>query len=176
MRASIFFVNSKSVKNQLRVASQTYWRTVKQWWINTPERALDRAYVAALILQSLAPSSRKTHDHISNPFVDHTGARRAIPQGSFEKLLSIMLSILRLRLAEFKVSHSILGHPRASHAELLQRIDDTLKKLKVIDDAIAQTVTQQNSSEWLSRSQSPSNDIDSEPYVVTINVQATKVP
>jgi hypothetical protein len=126
-----------------------YFRSSNRWFLRTPERALNEAYDAALMLKNL----EDTHfggNRISTEY--STYSRSA--QNYFQAELKKYLDIIKLRLAEFKTSSSILrvsgssigssvgvsvGDRNFQEANL-QRLDnganDVLKKLRFIDEVL----------------------------------------
>jgi hypothetical protein len=126
-----------------------YFRSSNRWFLRTPERALNEAYDAALMLKNL----EDTHfggNRISTEY--STYSRSA--QNYFQAELKKYLDIIKLRLAEFKTSSSIIRvsgssvgssmgssmSDRTFQETNLQRLDnganDILRKLRFIDEVL----------------------------------------
>jgi hypothetical protein len=120
-------------------------QAVSQWLYQTPERALDQAYDAALLIKAIEDEYFEG-DRI-NP--------RALPDGGgvyryLEDDLNRYLRIIKLRLSEFKASRSVLSlsDPRLSGINLYRWVnpeDDPhsperfavrLEKLRFIDEIL----------------------------------------
>jgi CemA family len=125
-----------------------YVRNAENWYLTTPDRALDEAYDAALMIQA-----------IEN---EHFGGQKIKPEHSqslgqeaftyFEQEREKYLKVLRLRLTEFRSSRSTLSltNPKASRRELTDRFPAlpsdrsaiVLEKLKFIDQVLARYQSQ----------------------------------
>jgi hypothetical protein len=126
-------------------------RAANQWFIKTPERALDEAYEAALMIKSI----EDTHFDgglISSDYGNYSGSVNAYFQAELKKYLNIA----KVRLAEFKASSSVFrasnlaNRPNRPSSEIqlnqdadnLQTIDVidrpamVLKKLKFVDEVL----------------------------------------
>ncbi|MGI0494250.1 proton extrusion protein PcxA [Alkalinema pantanalense CENA528] len=89
---------------------RAYLQRAEQWYLTTPDRALDEAYDAALMIQALE------NEHFG-------GQKIGSPQGEvgqetyayFEQELNKHLKTIRLRLSEFRLSRSTLNvtNPKA---------------------------------------------------------------
>jgi hypothetical protein len=125
---------------------QNSLRNINTWLRRTPERALDEAYEAALLIKALEDA------HFGgNPISRNYGNYGESAQSYFQAELKKYLDIIRIRLFEFKASSSILRIPNQRITEI-QMTDDTvdprsinvidrpaviLKKLRFIDDILA---------------------------------------
>ncbi|KAM3113950.1 hypothetical protein [Phormidesmis sp. 146-33] len=157
------FVKSKG---HLHKTCQASWQAAKQWFLSTPERALDRAYSAALLIKSLEYESFEA-SKIPNYSTE------SMVQANFGKFLSI----IHLRLAEFKASHSMLGHPNSTCAETLKRINTNVEKLQIIDEVLDQYLIEQHSRILpLFQKKGPAQSRTYSSSPITIDVQATKIP
>ncbi len=121
-------------------------RFSKRWLFKTPERALDDAYEAALRIKAI----EDTHfggGRISPEYGNYGSSVRSYFQSELQKYLNIA----KVRLAEFKVSSSVLGLSTqpiteiqldeqpvdASRINIIDQPALILKKLRLIDDVMA---------------------------------------
>ena len=122
-----------------------YVRHAENWYLTTPDRALDEAYDAALMIQA-----------IEN---EHFKGLKILPQNSnnlgqeafiyFDQEREKHLKLLKLRLSEFRLSRSTVDatNPRESllrsdRALTADRSTAILEKLKFIDQVIARYPSQ----------------------------------
>ena len=118
---------------------------MNQWFFQTPERALDQAYDASLIIKALED------EYFGGQKIDpqHLTAGNQV-YSYFEEELQKYLNITRLRLAEFKASRSVLSlsDPRLSgiswrnnrmrdEEDMSDRLALRLEKLRFIDDILS---------------------------------------
>jgi hypothetical protein len=83
---------------------KTLFRYAHRWFRQTPERALDQAYDAALKIRSIE------NEHFNGqPISTETGDYGDRVINYFKSELKQSLSIIQTRLAEFNTSRSILG-------------------------------------------------------------------
>jgi hypothetical protein len=123
----------------------------KQWFYQTPERALNQAYNSALTIKSIEDEYFQG-SKISNDSTDGSDLSNnlmSFVRADVEK----ELMIAKLRLAEFKTSCSILSIP----------VSDHLDKLSFLDEVLAKYTSQPNPSD------SQPNPSDSQP-----NLSASK--
>ena len=82
----------------------TFLRSAQQWYLDTPERSLDEAYKAALLIKAIED--------------EHFGGRKISPEfanfgrntmAMFQSELRKHLKTIRMRLVEFNASRSIFG-------------------------------------------------------------------
>ncbi|HEY9655126.1 MAG TPA: proton extrusion protein PcxA, partial [Crinalium sp.] len=108
----------------------------RQWYEQTPERALDQAYAAALMIQAIED------EHFDGqPISTETAKYGANSKAVFQEDLRKCLKIATLRLSEFKASRFIFntadtsGNARQGAASLAnsERAAVILEKLKFID-------------------------------------------
>lgn len=125
----------------------TIWTRLKQslyaaraWYEQTPERALDQAYAAALMIRSLED------EHFEGkPISTVTAKYGANSNAVFQEELRKCLKIATLRLSEFKASRFVFntadasGNARKGAASLAnkERSAVILEKLKFIDTVLA---------------------------------------
>ncbi|MCC5638315.1 proton extrusion protein PcxA [Nostoc sp. CHAB 5844] len=143
-------------RDLLRQKVYEYWEVMKQWFINTPERSLTQAYEAAQKIRNIEI------EHFNNQIISAASVSETPNVMSYwQSILRQNLTIIKLRLAEFQTSRSLL---EISHPVLLN-------KLQFIDEVIAkyqqQTVILSNINQ---QSTSKSIKIDSEIYQNTSNL------
>jgi hypothetical protein len=113
MKASLPFTNNK----RYLIAASQYLQATKEWFLRTPERALNQAYNAVMQIKSIEDEylseSAKSSDYLIS-FVETDFARE--------------LAIAKLRLAEFKASCLVLGVPVSAHLDKLTFMDGVLAK------------------------------------------------
>jgi hypothetical protein len=111
----------------------------RQWYEQTPERALDQAYAAALMIQAIED------EHFDGkPISTETAKYGANSKAVFQEELRKCLKIATLRLSEFKASRFIFntadtsGNARQGAASLAnsERAAVILEKLKFIDTVL----------------------------------------
>ena len=113
--------------------------TARQWYEQTPERALDQAYAAALMIQAIED------EHFDGePISTETAKYGANSKAVFQEELRKCLKIATLRLSEFKASRFLFntadasGNARQGAASLAnsERAAVILEKLKFIDTVL----------------------------------------
>jgi hypothetical protein len=124
-------------------------RAANQWFLNTPERALDQAYKAALMIKAIE-DEHFGGKKISADSTDQSSSVVAY----FESDLYKYLQTIRLRLTEFKSSRSVfsgsepkrintssieaIGNPAQYYPlELNEKQSIVIEKLNFIDEIIA---------------------------------------
>ncbi|WNZ43863.1 proton extrusion protein PcxA [Leptolyngbya boryana CZ1] len=155
-------MNNNSLLSQLR----NYVRRAEQWYLETPDRALDQAYDAALKIRA-----------IEN---EHFGGQKISPRATqlrgnalayFEKDLQKYLRNIRMRLTEFHRSRSALAITNPNQtADTLRTIETTevgtdrfvptvqdkpsitLEKLRFIDEVLMRYADEQLTLEAVSAS------------------------
>ena len=122
-----------------------YVRHAENWYLTTPDRALDEAYDAALMIQA-----------IEN---EHFKGQKILPQNSnnlgqeafiyFDQEREKHSKLLKIRLTEFRLSRSTVdatnpkeGRQRSDRALTDDRSTAILEKLKFIDQVIARYPSQ----------------------------------
>lgn len=118
MKASTF-VNSRVSFTKLK----EYLHSAKQWFYQTPERALEQAYQAALNIKSI---ENECFDggKISDKSANENGQLMSGTRPVFDTFLNIA----KLRLAEFKVSHLVISTLSSADIEKLKLINEVLAK------------------------------------------------
>ncbi|HEY9891776.1 MAG TPA: proton extrusion protein PcxA, partial [Candidatus Sericytochromatia bacterium] len=124
-------------------------RAANQWFLNTPERALDQAYKAALMIKAIEDE----HFHGKKIAANSTEQSSSVV-AYFESDLYKYLQTVRVRLAEFKSSRSVftgsepkrinttsidaIGNPsRYYPLEINEKQSIIIEKLRFIDEIIA---------------------------------------
>jgi CemA family len=142
---------------------------LKRWYLETPDRALDQAYDAALMIRAIelehfggnkiSAASRNTSENVL---------------AYFQAELDKALKIIRIRLSEFKLSRSTLdlANPNASvrqlttiHSPNLSQYANgadkpavTLEKLKFIDEILARYAPEKPAIEVSSKALVPTSN------------------
>jgi hypothetical protein len=163
MKASIFFAKNKG-----------YLQFAKQWFFKTPDRALNRAYAAALIIKSLEYEYFYS-DKIPTNSTQYNDFMMLVSQAKFRKLLIV----IQLRLTEFQASNSVIIYPKLTHAETIKRINENVEKLRVIDAVLNKYIPKKKSLSGRKVDQNNQNNpskVSNPPSLITIEVPATKVP
>lgn len=119
IKASIF-PNSQVSVTKLK----EYLQSTNQWISQTPERALEQAYQAALKIKSIENEYFDGGEISANSVNENSYLIMTVLQADLEKYLIIT----KLRLAEFNVSCSIIGTLNSAHLEKLKLIDEVLNK------------------------------------------------
>jgi hypothetical protein len=122
------------------------FRAANQWFVRTPERALDEAYEAAMRIRSIE-DNHFGGGRISSTYGNYSSSTQAYFQGELRKYLNTA----KVRLAEFKTSNTLLQLSNQSITEVQMREADAddyrvsivdqpaliLRKLQAIDEVIA---------------------------------------
>lgn len=131
----------RSVTHRIR----SYLQNVNRWFHQTPERALDQAYEAALAIQAIE------NEHFSGGAITPNADQLSRTVAAyFQRELQKCLSLIRLRLSEFQLSQTIVGSGRSqgraialtsldhrSASGMAQSISPmAIEKLKLIDDVL----------------------------------------
>lgn len=106
------------MNNAFSSGLQKYWRTARQWFFTTPERALDEAYGAALKIKQIEDQ------HFGGSKISADNGYGEAVSAYFQSELQRYLSIARMRLMEFKTSNRIVRRspPQAPPGQLVTRI------------------------------------------------------
>lgn len=126
----------------LHSASQTYWRSSREWFLKTPERSLNRAYNAAVMIKMIEEEF-SGDDRVCTDSICINNDQKIALKAGFEKK---MLSILKLRLAEFKFSCSMLGTLKSTGTEKFKFIGGNVGKLRFIDEVLEKYVAREKST------------------------------
>jgi hypothetical protein len=113
--------------NSLRHKIVNFWHSTFLWFNNTPERAIAQAYKAAQTIREIENEhfngNKISSEYISPELASHTLSIVAYWQAS----LNNNLNIIKIRLAEYRLSFPLIN---TSNQELLE-------KLKFIDEVVA---------------------------------------
>ena len=117
------------MRNSFAASVRSYFRNSNRWFLRTPERALDQAYDAAVIIKGLEDA------HFGgNRVAFDSGNYSRSAQSYFESELKKNLDIIKIRLTEFKASSSILRLSSQATTEVqLGEESGDLFSLNVID-------------------------------------------
>jgi hypothetical protein len=156
MKATSFFTNGKSY---LHETSHEYLHATKTWFFKTPERALDRAYNAALTIKSIEDEYFQGSKILTDS-TDSSDYLMSFVQADFAR----ELTIAKVRMAEFKTSCLVLGVPTSAY----------LDKLSFLDGVLAKYVAQPKKSPALATlppvAKVESNQVESKPIAAEIAV------
>jgi CemA family len=122
------------------------FRKAQQWLARTPERALNQAYEAAQMIDAI---EKEYFD--GNPISSRYGNYGESAQTYFQGELKKYLNLIRLRMAEFRISNSVLraSDPRIMEIQLPAPAEDGFtvdvidkpavffRKLRFIDEVLA---------------------------------------
>ncbi|MBW4524488.1 MAG: proton extrusion protein PcxA [Phormidium tanganyikae FI6-MK23] len=155
-------MNNNSLLSQLRA----YVRRAEQWYLETPDRALDQAYDAALKIKAIE------NEHFGGKKIASPSTQlRGNAFDYFESDLQKYLRVIRMRLTEFRQSRSALAitNPNKTVQEIrtietteigssrfVPTVRDkpsiTLEKLRFIDEILARYADEQLTLEAVSTS------------------------
>ncbi|MBE9011607.1 proton extrusion protein PcxA [Pseudanabaenaceae cyanobacterium LEGE 13415] len=155
-------MNNTSLLSQLRA----YVRQAEQWYLETPDRALDQAYDAALKIKAIE------NEHFGGKKIaPHSTQLRGSAYEYFAADLQKYLRIIRMRLTEFRQSRAALSitNPNKKAQEIrtiettevgstrfVPTVRDkpaiTLEKLRFIDEILARYAEEQLTLEAVSTS------------------------
>ncbi|MCC0178839.1 proton extrusion protein PcxA [Waterburya agarophytonicola K14] len=107
-----------------------YSRNSYQWFVDTPTRALDKAYLAALNIKSLEANYLASQDR-------EQAVNRPAVINYLEADIDKYLAIIKVNLAEFKVSRYFLKYPQDCWSKIIL-IEEVLTKYRT--DLIQATV------------------------------------
>lgn len=117
------------MRNSFLDSLKNYLQAANQWLLRTPERALDEAYEAAIAIKTL----EDTHFG-GNKISPDSGNYGKSAQTYFRSELKRNLDVIKLRLAEFKLSGSIVRLSNQSITEVqLEDNPSDLRQINVID-------------------------------------------
>ncbi|PAX47328.1 proton extrusion protein PcxA [Brunnivagina elsteri] len=113
--------------NSIRYKIVNFWRSTYNWFTNTPERAIAQAYKAAETIREIE------NEHFNGNKIAPESISPELPNYSssiiiyWQASLNTNLKIIKIRLAEYRLSFPLIN---TSNQELLE-------KLKFIDDVTA---------------------------------------
>lgn len=131
----------------------SYLLTAQQWYLKTPERSLDEAYKAALVIKAIEDESFN-----GKKIAPESATYGSSVMAYFQSELDKQLKNIRMRLTEFKVSRSVFSSSNQTIVRLakndgttpvkdsfaIQTINNPsliLEKLRFIDEVLAKYIT-----------------------------------
>lgn len=127
MKSSFFTKNTNFIREKVK----KYWDSSHKWLVNTPERALEEAYEAAQIIKNIE--------------LEHFGNQKISPESVnytdnvmsyWEVYLNKNLTIIKAKLAEFRLARSITNTSNPVFLEKLNFIDEVIAKYSQ-DEAVS---------------------------------------
>ncbi|MEH2117641.1 proton extrusion protein PcxA [Nostoc sp.] len=118
--------------NLLRQNLKEYLRSLQYWFLDTPERALLEAQQAAQRIKNIE-SEHFGNKKISSESVNYTENVMSYWQGYLDK----NLTIIKIRLAEFRLSRGIVNISNSVLLEKLKVIDEIVEKYAIKDELIS---------------------------------------
>ncbi|NJN87034.1 MAG: proton extrusion protein PcxA [Leptolyngbyaceae cyanobacterium SL_7_1] len=133
--------SSPNSRNNLFNTLKGYAQAANDWFLRTPNRALDDAYEAALMIRSI----EETHFG-GNRIAPNYGTYSKSVESYFQSELNKYLTTIKIRLAEFKTSKSILQLSNRSVA-----IDRPITEIDLSQDSQPNTISITNRSSLILR-------------------------
>ncbi|MBE9036858.1 proton extrusion protein PcxA [aff. Roholtiella sp. LEGE 12411] len=161
MKHPSFKINTELLRQKLK----EYLRSLKQWYSDTPERSLLEAYQAAQSIRNIE-IQHFANQKISSASADYTENVMSYWQGYLNK----KLTIIKVRLAEFRLSRGIVTICDSAVLEKLKFIDEVLEKY-AIKDQLVYNSTSLPSSQPI---QSNLSEVKKQPN--SSNINGVKVP
>lgn len=143
----------KSITQQI----YSYLRSAQQWYLETPERSLDEAYKAALVIKAI-----EDQHFNGNKIAPESANYGASVMAYFQTELNKHLRTVRMRLTEFKATRSVFSSSEQSITKLAKNNGTTpvrdsfaiqtsnnsivLEKLRFIDEVLAKYTSTENIS------------------------------
>lgn len=145
----------------------SYLRAAQQWYLETPERSLDEAYKAALVIKAIED------EHFNGKKIALTSANYGDSvMAYFQTELKKQLKTVRMRLTEFRATRSVLSSSNQSITRLAKNNDTTpvkdsfaiqatnnssliLEKLRFIDEILAKYTSNEGISSSLVKTEPP---------------------
>jgi hypothetical protein len=128
MKSSFFTKHT----NFLREKVKNSWDSSHKWLVNTPERALEEAYQAAQIIKNIE--------------LEHFGNKKISPESVnytdnvmsyWQVYLNKNLTIIKAKLAEFRLARSITNTSNPVFLEKLNFIDEVIAKYSSEDEVVS---------------------------------------
>jgi CemA family len=117
------------MRNSFWNSVQSYFSNANQWLLRTPGRSLDEAYEAAQRIRAIE-NSHFGGGRISLNYGDYGTSAQNYFQGELKKYLDI----IKIRLAEFKLSSSVVRLSNQKITEIeVDRNSNSLSNINVID-------------------------------------------
>ena len=127
------------------MAIPSFVRKAQQWFLKTPERALDQAYEAARMIEAI-----ENEYFDGNPISRNYGNYGKSSQDYFQGELQKYLNLITLRMAEFRTSSTVLrvSDPKIMEVQVDNRQNDYalnlidkpaifFRKLEFVDEVLA---------------------------------------
>lgn len=138
-------------KPSLQQKFYSYLLSAQQWYLQTPERSLNEAYNAALMIKAIED--------------EHFNGNKIAPNANygnsvmvyFQLELKNYLKTVRMRLTEFKASRSIFVNPNSKITKPTKNSLTILEKLRFIDEILAKYSVDENRSALIKNPQIPTN-------------------
>ena len=139
----------------------SYLLTAQQWYLQTPERSLDEAYKAALVIKAIED------EHFNGKKIAPLSANYGDSvMAYFQAELNKQLKTIRMRLTEFKISRSVFSSSNQTITKLARNDGTTpandsfaiqprnnpsliLEKLRFIDEVLAKYTSSEDFSSAL---------------------------
>ncbi|OUL26767.1 proton extrusion protein PcxA [Nostoc sp. T09] len=161
MKASFFTKNTRLLRQKIK----DYISKVKQWIEDTPDRALLEAYEAAQIIRNIEI------EHFGNQKISvSTGNYTENVMSYWQGYLKKNLTIIKIKLAEFRLSRSLLDVSDSTILEKLQFIDEVISKYSPRDEQIASSAIVPISEPLQINNNEVNNKVDSS------NIKIRKAP
>jgi len=162
----------------------SYLRAAQMWYLDTPERSLDEAYKAALLIKAIE-DEHFNGKKIAPESVNYGDSVMAYFQSELKK----QLKTIRMRLVEFKASRSVFGSSNQTITKLARNNGSTsakdsfaiqprnnssliLEKLRFVDEIVAKYSSDETTTSSLVK---PPQVIQSEPKLKVEKQQSPPV-
>ncbi len=127
MKASPVSKNAGSLRHKI----SNLWRSTFRWFFDTPERALADAYKAAEEIRNI-----EIEQFDGRKISSEYGKYTENVMGYWQASLNNKLKIIKIRLAEFSLSRSLLNLSNSQLLEKLKFIDEIVTKYYLEDEII----------------------------------------
>ena len=169
MRASIFFSASQGY---LRTKTYALLKFIRKCFLQTPQRALNRAYHAALVIKLI---EEKYND---GDFSDSSIKRNSTMMTALKSSFKQSIHIIRFGLMEFRLSYFLLGIQDLGHIKTVMHISENIEKLQLIDEVLETYKSNQDLFSLISRlqkGQATPVKTGEKLNWVTVDIRATEV-
>jgi len=140
-------------------------RSLKQWYLDTPERALLEAYQAAQSIRNIEIQ------HFNNKKISpKSGDYTENVMSYWQVYLNKKLTIIKVKLAEFRLSRGIINISNSELLEKLKFIDEIVEKYSIKDELISNSTLVPTSQPL----QIKQTEVNKQPE--SFDVNGTKVP
>ncbi len=127
MKASPVSKNAGSLRHKI----SNLWRSTFRWFFDTPERALADAYKAAEEIRNI-----EIEQFDGRKISSEYGKYTENVMGYWQASLNNKLNLIKIRLAEFSLSRSLLNLSNSQLLEKLKFIDEIVAKYYLEDEII----------------------------------------